>query len=260
LYYRVKHDSQLAMYNFKSRTADWDRDQTPEVVPMFAAPKDASGTQRTILDGAWEYYMNDLNGFDRDKLRYLKASNTALFNGAGFPNLESLTMGGNVITLDAIQGDWGEVHTFDFHEVGTTENETYMTRPDLVHKFVVVVWSSTRKKTYWVNPPRGNLYWPLVASHPAWISLSRIEPFPILPMEVTGRVEQEILKEPARDGEPTGEKLSKAEKATVVEYHLAGSQVWGRLSTGRWIALFRYETTGPTYFTTWSMETLPPPP
>src|SRR5262245_44820781 len=36
-YFRVKHDNQLAMFNYKSRTGDknWPgRDQTPEVVPL----------------------------------------------------------------------------------------------------------------------------------------------------------------------------------------------------------------------------------
>jgi hypothetical protein len=148
----------------------------------------------------------------------------------------------------------------EYSQVGDVETENYTTRPDLVHKFVVVVWSRKSKTTYWVNSPKGNLYWPLVSRFPVWISMDQLEPFPILPMLVTARLDQEILTEPKRDAVGTGETLSKGESVTVVEYYPSGSQVWGRLlGGGRWIALFRYEKKGPTYFTTWSMATLPPP-
>lgn len=262
-YYRVKHDSQLAIYNFRSRTKmpDWGLNpQTPEVVPLFLDAKQSSGTGRTVVDGPWEQYINALNGFDNAKLRYLKANNSALFNRAGFPQLESLTMGGNVITLEQIRGGWGRVHTMSISQVGSAETENYRTRPDLVHKFVVVVWNQERKTTYWVNPPKGDTYWPLVSNRPVWIQMDRVEPFPYLPMPVTAAVEQQIRREPGTDGESTGQILAVGESVTITQYKLIASQVWGRLQNGRWIALFLYQNTGPTYFTSWSMETLPPPP
>jgi len=262
-YFRVKHDSQLADYGYKSRTAapDWTLfPQTPETVPLFVAAKAGSGTHRTTINGAWESYMDALNGFDNKKLNYLKAEGTALFNSTGFPQLESLTMGGNVITLDAIQGGWGRVSTMDYGQVGSAGTDNYTTRPDLVHKFVLVVWSRQTKSTYWTgNTPQGAIYWPLVSSKPVWISMDRLEPFPILPMEVTISKEQESRREPGRDGVLTGNTLSVGESVTITQYHLSGSQVWGRLQGGRWIALFTYEKTGPTFFTSWSMATLPPP-
>ena len=262
-FYRVKHDSQIAKYHYKSRTANnnWDLfPQTPETVPLFAAPKSASGTQRTTLHSAWENYINGLNGFDSRKLAYLKSDSTGLFNGSGFPQLESLTMGGNVITIDEVQGEWGKVHTMDYNQVGSVDTENYKTRPDLVHKFVVVGWSRKTKTTYWVNPPPGVLYWPFVSRLPIWISMDRVEPFPILPMEVTANVDQEIRVEPRLDADTTGKKLSEGQSRTIVQYYPSSSQVWGRLQNGTWIALFLYQKTGPTYLTTWIMETLPPPP
>src|SRR5688572_2635215 len=81
-YFRVKHDSQLAMYNYKSRTGDknWGgRGQTPEVVPLFGQPKFSSATNRTRLDGEWETLFNTLNKNDEAKLRYIKADNSGLF-------------------------------------------------------------------------------------------------------------------------------------------------------------------------------------
>ncbi|HSB02378.1 MAG TPA: hypothetical protein VLE49_17130, partial [Anaerolineales bacterium] len=64
-YFRVKHDDQLALYHYKSRTFDDNseglRKQTPEVVPLLVAPKEGTGTHRTTVDGAWETYINALN-------------------------------------------------------------------------------------------------------------------------------------------------------------------------------------------------------
>ena len=259
-FFRVKHDSQLAIYDYKARSANWTLSQTAEVVPLFAAPKAGSGTHRTPITGAWEQYMAALNNFDEGKLRYLKLHNSGLFNGAGFPQMESLTMGGNVITLDRINGDWGQVHTLSYGSVGSAATENYKTRPDLVHKFVVVVWNRKTKSTYWTNPPKGDIYWPFVSRNTVWIPMDRIEPFPSLPMDVTVAVDQDIRVEPGTDSEKTGQQILKGETATIVEYYPSGSQVWGRLYAGRWIALFMYQNTGPTYFTSWSMETLPPIP
>jgi hypothetical protein len=259
-YYRVKHDSQMAKYNYRSRTAakDWGGVNlfTPETVPLFVLPSFGSGTHRTVVDGNWELYINFLNNNNERKLRYLKSKDTALFNGAGFPQLESLTMGGNLITLTEIQNGWGKVNTFDYKNPGVLREVDYFTRPDLVHKFVVVAYNRDTKTTFWVNPPPGEIYWPLVSSRPVWISLEQLEPFPILPMTVRAKTSQPIRKTPARNGEETGFELTAGATAQIVEYYPSGSNVWGRIAGGGWIALLLDWK----YPTDWSMETLPPPP
>ncbi len=262
-FFRVKHDSQLAIYDFKSRTAagSWTLNpQTPEVVPLFAAPKEASGTHRTPITRAWESYMDELNNGNEKKLRYLKATHTALFNGAGFPQMESLTMGGNIITLDAIQGDWGKVHTLPYGSPPSASVVNYFTSPDLVHKFVVVGWSRASKATYWVDPPQGDTYWPFVSRHVVWIQMSRLEPFPGVPMQVTARGQQEVKQEPKADSRPTGFTLEDGASVTIVEYYPTGSDVWARIQSGGWIALLIHKGGVPKYLTSWSMETVPPPP
>jgi hypothetical protein len=258
-YFRVKHDSQLAIYNYRSRTASdsWAGlgEQTPETVPLFVDPKPASGTQRTVVDGNWEIYINALNNNNEKKLRLLKSDATALFNGAGFPQLESLTMGGNVITLDEFQGDWGRVHTIDYINPGALKEVNYTTRPDLVHKFVVVGWKRSTKSTYWATTPQGDIYWPLVASRPVWIQLERLEAFPILPMEVTATTTQKIRKKPEIDSPLYGREFKEGETATVMEYYPSASNVWGKLQEGGWIALLLNWQ----YPTSWGMQTMPPP-
>lgn len=254
-YYRVKHDSQLAVYGFKSRTFDGGRDQTPEVVPLFLLPKLTSGTGRTDVSGGWEIFINVLNGNDEAKLRYLKSPVTALFNTAGFPQLESLTMGGNIVTLDQIQGEWARVHTLDHSSPPNATEVNYVTRPDLVHKFVVVAWKRSTKTTALVNPPKGSIYYPFVSRQPVWIQMERLESFPILPMEVTANADLYIQPKPGPAIEAGNFRLKKGETANVVAYYPSASNVWGRLPNGGWIPLLH----GGRYYTSWSMATVPPP-
>jgi hypothetical protein len=258
-YYRVKHDNQLAMYNFKSRTNDDNsegmRRQTPEVVPLFVAPKLSAGTGRTSMAGAWETYLNALNDNDESKLRYLKGKSTALFNTSGFPQMESLTMGGNIVTLAQIQGEWGQVVTMDAGSPPSAAEVNYGTRPDLVHKFVVVTWRKDTKTTGWVNPPKGSLYFPLVSKRAVWIPMERLEAFPILPMEVTANTGLYIQPTPGPKIEESRKKLAKGESTTLIQYYPSGSTVWAQVQGGGWIPLI----VRGQFSTTWTMATVPPP-
>lgn len=259
-YFRVKHDNQLEIYNYRSRTGakDWNGydEFTPEVVPLFVAPKAGTGTHRTIVDGTWEVYIDALNNNDKKKLRYLKLNNSGLFNSTGFPNLESLTMGGNVITILEIQGGFGRVNTINYKNPGVLKDVDYFTRPDLVHKFVVVAWENSTKTTYWVNTPQGSIYWPLVSSADVWIPLDRIEPFPSLPRVVTANTTQDIRRTPSKDGVETGLELAIGESIRIVKYYPSGPDVWGMTPTGSWIALLLDRK----FLTDWVMDTVPPPP
>lgn len=258
-YFRVKHDDQLALYNYKSRTFDENSDglrkQTPEVVPLLVAPKESSGTHRTTVNGAWETYIDALNDHDQSKLKYLKSPITALFNGAGFPQLESLTMGGNIVTLDEIQGTWGRINTLDPGSPPSAVEVNYFTRPDLVHKFVVVGWKRSTKTTILTKPPKGDIYWPLVTKQPVWIQMDRLEAFPILPMDVTANIDLFIQDKPGPEIEKTRAQLLKGESANIVLYYPSGSDVWARLSSGGWIPILYNQQ----FFTTWTMATKPPP-
>jgi len=258
-YYRVKHDHQLASYHYKSRTWDGNSEgllrQTPEIVPLFVLPKEGSGTDRTSLSGGWEVFIDSLNNNDQNKLRYLKSAGTALFNTSGFPQLESLTMGGNIIRLDEVRGEWGRVHTMDYSSPPNAAEFNYFTNPDLVHKFVVVGWKRATKSTILVRPPKGDLYWPFVTRRPVWIPMERLEPFPSLPLEVTATTDLYIQTTPGPTIDKTGRQLTTGQSVKVVAYQPAGPNVWGRLQNGRWIPLLY----GGQYLTSWKMETVPPP-
>ena len=264
-YFRVKHDNQLAEYDYKSRTAapDWPVDiwglQTPEVVALSVDLK-GNGTHRTTVDGNWEIFIDALNDHNPKKLNYLKADNSGLFDGNGFPQLESLTMGGNIITLDEVKNNWGRVHTIDYKTPGSLKEFNYLTKPNLIHKFVVVGWKRSTKKTYITNPPHGDIYWPLVSSRVVWIPMEYLEAFPTLPKVVTANKTQEIRTKPEIDSPLTGENFAEGASANIVEYYPSGSNVWGRIAGGGWIGLLLYEKGAPQYLTSWGMVTLPPPP
>lgn len=261
-YYRLKHDSQLAMYDFKSRTEDENtegvRRQAPEIVPLFLAPKLSAGTGRTNMSGAWERYMYDLNDNDEKKLVYLKGKTAGLFNTSGFPQMESLTMGGNIITLAKIEGDWGQVVTLPYGGPPSAAEVNYITRPDLVHKFVVVTWRRATKTTGWVNPPKGSIHYPLVSGRSVWVQMERLEPFPILPMDVKANIDLNIQPTPGPKIEESRKKLTKGESITLIQYYPSGSTVWAQVQvpggTG-WIPLI----VKGQFSTTWTMATAPPP-
>lgn len=264
-YFRIKHDTQLAEFNYQSRTAapDWPVDlwglQTPEIAWLYVGPKVGIGRNTTTVDGNWEILIDALNDHNPKKLSYLKADNSGLFDGNGFPQLESLSMGGNIITLDEVKNDWGRVHTIDYYNPGALKDFNYLTRPDLIHKFVVVGWNRSSKTTYITNPPHGDIYWPLVSSRAVWIQMDHLEAFPTLPKVVTAKKTQEIRTKPSLDGLPTGNSLAEGTSANIVEYYPSGSNVWGRIAGGGWIALLLYEKGAPQYLTSWAMVTLPPP-
>jgi hypothetical protein len=210
------------------------------------------------MDGIWDKYIDALNGYDKKKINYVKANDTALFNGTGFPQMESLTMGGNIITLDEIREGWGRVHTLNYTNPENLEEINYVTRPDLIHKFVVVGWKRSTKTTIFVNPPAGDLYWPLVAKSAVWMPLESLEPFPPLPLEVTANTAQAIRREPSADSPQIGSPITDGNTITVVDYYPLASDVWGRLAGGGWIELLRHEKGVPQYLTTWQMATRPP--
>jgi hypothetical protein len=266
-YYRVKHDRQLAYYNYKSRTADpgWNVEayglQTPEIAQLNLGLDLKSGTNWTDVS-AWGPLIDQLNNHDEKKLHYVKADNTALFDGRGFPIMESVTMGGNVLTLNEVRGRWGRVKTLNPNHPVSIEEFNYLSRPDVIHKFVIVGWKKSTQSTYLTNPPPpyNDLYWPMIASKPVWIPMEFLERFPPLPLEVTANVTLDVKTKPGLDSSSAGFDLVEGEKAILVEYFPSGSSVWGKLSKGGWIALIQYDKRVVQYTTSWQMETVPPLP
>ena len=79
-------------------------------------------------------------------------------------------------------------------------------------------------------------------------------------MNVTSLIAQDVRKEPKVDSELLNINLNEGTATTITQYSPSASDVWGQLQSGGWILLFSYTKEGPTYYTTWSMATLPPNP
>jgi hypothetical protein len=207
------------------------------------------------MSGAWETYLNLLNENDERKLKYLKSPITALFNTAGFPQMESLAMGGNIVTLDEIRGDWARVHTMEYGGPPNAATVNYFTRPDLVHKFVIVGWRKSSRITTLSNPVQGAIYYAFVSNRPVWVQMDRLESFPILPMEITANTDLYVQPEPGPKIEETQLQFFEGKSTTLLAYYPSGSDVWGRIQYGGWIPLIYRGR----YYTSWSMATVPPP-
>lgn len=176
-YYRIRHDN-------PSRTSapNWHGvgTQTPEVFPCMLEPNASSGTFRThVVD--FESFFRGLQTGDsiasaEQKYNYLTADNTALFNTFGWDKYESIVMGGNVVTLDEIQGNWGRIHTLKASDpVPSASVVDFDSVPWLVHKFTVV--SYAQNYTHWVNTPKGVIYYPLITNDGGmWIEMSKLYP------------------------------------------------------------------------------------
>jgi hypothetical protein len=88
-----------------------------------------------------------------------------------------------------------------------------------------------------------------------------LEKFPELPVKITLNSTLEIHTSPNIEKDTILSKLSAGQTATVIEYYPSGSNVWGRLKSGGWITLLWYPAMNELqYPTSWTMETLPPPP
>ncbi|HLO15669.1 MAG TPA: hypothetical protein VK206_12615, partial [Anaerolineales bacterium] len=164
--------------------------------------------------------------------------------------------GGNIITLNKIQDGWGRVNTLETSSAPSAATVNYFTRPDLIHKFVVVGWKRDSRTTIIVNPPKGDLYWPLVTKSPVWIPMDRLERFPTLPMMITANTDLYIQATPGPNIEKSKFQLLTGKSTRLIAYYPSGSNVWGQVQSGGWIPLLIY----PRYLTSWQMETVPPPP
>jgi hypothetical protein len=191
-----------------------------------------------------------------------------LFDGAlaglylsGFPSLTSLSFGGNIVKiLEIVRGEngkWGLIDTLSVYD--NPPSMDYFSDPLHIHKHVVV-----RKGKIIVNPPPGDLYFPLVTNRPLWVSMSVLEPFPTLPIEITIQTTAglKVRSTPNINGINNVRVLRYGEKAIVIDYKVIASSVWGKISDAEWICLCYYPALGygPYYFTSWKMDAQPPIP
>ncbi|GAB4505666.1 MAG: hypothetical protein Fur0043_26630 [Anaerolineales bacterium] len=244
--YRVRHDVIPRMI-----LPGWPNPkmlQAPEVYPLqiLGPHGKPQGTDRINLSKyGWDTYFGILNPPIR-KFNYATNPHSGSFNNTGWPQMETLIYGGNAVEVVRIKGQLAQIRTMQYAD-GPQDQPTYQSDPLRVQKFTVVTLRGDV-----IPPPPGDIFFPVVAKNPLWISLSQLEPFPPLPLTVTTITRLNVRKAPGTDSE-TLFTLPEGATVTIKRYSLRGSEVWAMTSDG-WIALYYG-----AYLTNWRMTTLPPP-
>ena len=125
-----------------------------------------------------------------------------------------------------------------------------------MHKFVVVAWNVKRNQLTGSSTER--LYLLAIRFQVYGLDTKeRVEHFPSA-YDLTVNIDQDIRAEQVqivnRRGNKPKRRLDHDRGIFSVRF-----PVWGSWTPAK-IALFMYQKTGPTYFTTWTMETLPADP
>lgn len=167
LYYLLG-DENLAKYKYQSRTSpdnNWIGvgPQTPSVQKFektAVTPGNVWQVDISPLNGA----IQKLNNYNVKAINYLYSKSTALFNNAGYPKQENLTMELNLLKPLEIVGNF-----LKFETIKPSTDVSGMTRashPWFVHRFDIVCWNDSHiPKTYHKpNTPQGIIYYYLVTN------------------------------------------------------------------------------------------------
>jgi len=161
------HDFEIPPYTARVNLPSWHGKRsgsTPEVFPIYTAPKKNSSGARVKVD-KWEDFIKNLNPGKR-KWNYLTNPHSGWFNQAGWAQLELLAMGGNVFHVIDERDGYYQVETLRADVVGSSKIITPWRTPWFVQRFNVVT-----KNNRIVDPSPGEIYCPLIAKYgqEAWI-------------------------------------------------------------------------------------------
>ncbi len=247
-YARLKHDVQLEMYGYKARP-ETAFGTIPEPVPLKVAPKKNSGKDDVRLTEEWYNYLKSIN---TDKgYQFILVQKNGWFNGN--TSADTLSFGGNVIIIDEISGDYGRVRTYQVSATPPGALYNFENVPFLVQQVTAV-----RRDGKVVLPGRGvkSFMYLIRRNDSLWVPLERIEPFPELPQVVVVKAIGGLFIRSYPAKTPGNIIWAYPNNTTVqiFEYAPRGRDVWGRTDKG-WIALLYNNN----LYTTWSMQTTPPP-
>lgn len=266
-YARLLHDVQREDLNFKPRSKQpgWNgKPNPPETVVFADKPGGKIGKGYKIPYRVFDSLLLKING--------QRAYKAITIPAAGWinnpPNAESLSFGGNLIEIDAQDGDWYRVKAMSFEHVPSTPVPlNYFNYPEFVHKFCAV-----RKNGGFLKLGFGmDAYIPFLKREALWIHKSQIELFPVLidgglPVTVTARGslfasgDLHVRLHPNPSGYVLGA-LNHGYIVRIHSYHCSGGDVWGQINWGNglaYICLQRQSGWRVEFFTTWTMNTVPP--
>ena len=248
-YARGMWDFQLAMFNYTRRVNHLAA--TPATIP-FNSNKFTFKDIAVPINQAWYDFVQQVN--PRESRRFITAAHTGWVNqewtaGVEFPKAERIVMAGNALRVIDIVDEFAQIEAYDFYrDSPSPQTDTYETVPWKVHKFTVIANGNAIR-----NPGAGlDAYYPVFRTgKEMWISLGRIELFPLLPTPVRIEVPT-IVHKPF--GVATERRLAAGDVRELIDYRLTGSSVWGAVEEG-WIPLLLNGVYSPT---DWRMKTPPP--
>lgn len=161
---RLRNDYERKDLNYTCRTQlpDWvnpNMRQAPQVIPLFLTPNATSGGNRTPLT-SWKSYIWQINKIQDEgdrKWRYYTARNSGYFNATGWPQLESLGMGDNLVNVLEERRGFSRIETLILED-GQPDSQlvNYERTPWLIHRFTVITPNGV------IDPPPGRIYSPVV--------------------------------------------------------------------------------------------------
>lgn len=261
------HDYQLQIYNWTSRTnaPGWNGNpSTFETIPITNRPPSSGKAYTFKVSFAWMDFIKLLNPLSWEKFtkRGVAWINSAYSAESRWP-AESLTFGGNVVSILNYQKGCWQIETFDNNTLPLSlpnqASLNYQRKPHLFHQHTVI--TSANKIT-----KGGSGYDAIIpmlrrdTTGQLFLPESRLEFFPTLP-----RVTTMLKNAPVFNGANKRIGLvAIGQEVNIVSYAPHGSSVMGKTSglpIDGWIYLLDYRTPSTiTYNSDWTMNTLPPPP
>jgi GH25 family lysozyme M1 (1,4-beta-N-acetylmuramidase) len=246
----------------------------PETIPVADRPNDdGKGAAIDVSEATFEYIKAISPSPEADAFARSVHSmwiNTPYEPGTT-PHAESIICSHNFVRLEEKVGSSYRVASFPNNQDWSLFNPAtvnWYTRPDLFFK----AQSANIEDKHYTVWKGIDVFLPLmhkVVRDPdgfdvgmTYIHERFLEVFPALPMELTITADVlNILTKYSTKSDVLG-RFSKGDKTTLVEYHLRGNDVWGKVEHPQggwgWICLLMGEVKGSVlYFTSWSLSTLP---
>jgi hypothetical protein len=179
-----------------------------------------------------------------------------LYSGSG-STAESITTGGNIgRVIDNTNPNAVQVECIiaaSGNAVPDVNAVNYFNTPHLVAQATSTNGSGAIGKWGGLD-----FFIPQFAKTHLWVPRHQVEFFPSLPMTVSADLAGVNIFETFDGVSQIIGRYSMGDRLEVVQYRPVGSDVWGRTKDG-WICLACTTAGGTLYFTTWRMQTAPPP-
>lgn len=260
-YARLKHDFQLEEYGYHKRANSLPI--TPETVTFNNKPKDGKGPALR-LSMEWYEFVRKLNS-EKGFATATDAATGWVNEGWGnhqTPLVQSLSMGGNVVIVREISGDYGKLRAYQEGDPAPdSEQFNYSLSPQLIHKFSCIGDNDLIR-----NPRNGrDSYFPLIGAGELWAPIRRVEMFPEIPCRIQIAGSSFLRASAKKSYFNIIGGLYKGQPVTLRGYAARASSVWGFVTTASgksgFVALLWYPTiTSYKFLTSWQMETVPPLP